>query len=136
MKRFDKLFLALAVVFSAWAFTVKADTGYESAPRKEIGRYGQFRHVSITTYTGVSMFDSTFNRADGVCFNNSAYVIWLGSSTRTMTANTLHPNFIDGFPILSSATFSLDGSFTGTITATCNPGATTCDVRCIDGMTK
>ena len=56
-------------------------------------------------------------------FNNSAYTVWIGSNTTTLEST--------GFPLISSTTYTLDGSFRGPIYAIteASAGANTANVR-------
>ena len=111
-----------------------ADTGHEGATRIERGSYMETAVVTGSSITGTAFINSSVKRPDGAYFNNTASVIWL--STVTATHQTAHEAFRIGFPIASSATFSLDGSMTGTMAFTCNQTVATCEVRRIEGKVQ
>ena len=111
-----------------------ADTGHEGATRIERGSYMDVRIISVTSTTGTAFFAASVKRPDGRCYNNSASTIWVG--TVSATAQTNHPNIQNGFPVLSSTTFNLDGSMTDAIYGTSDSGVGTLNVRCIDFLVR
>lgn len=111
---------------------IKADTGMDMATRKELGSYAETGSVAGSSTTGTEFAASGNRRPDGMYFNNSVGTIWIGTVTATRN-NQTHDNISGGFPILSSATFSLGGQFRGSIAFTCDIGVTACQVRKFEG---
>ena len=126
------LVVALAAIFQEPA---KADTGSEGATRIERGSYAAMRKVAVSSTTGTALWSASRKRPDGLCYNNSSTTIWVGTVTATMNGK-LHSNITEGFPLLSSSTFRLDGSFTGALAATCDVEVTACELRCLDGLVQ
>ena len=137
MKDIRLLFLILAAVIGMGIMSdnIKADTGHEGASRREMGSYAETRLVTLSSSTGTNLFGASVSRPDGMCFNNTSGTIWIGTTTATATA-VPHSNMRMGFPLLSSSTFRLDGSFTGTIAGTCDAGVLSCTLRCVDGLVR
>lgn len=127
-----KYLLALVVVLCA-GFS-RADTGHEGATRQEIGSYGATGVVTGSSITGTAFADATVKRPDGAYFNNTASTIWVGTTTATF--QTGHSNITLGFPVLSSSTFGLGGSFTGTWAFTCDVGVAACEIRKLEGLVR
>ena len=128
-------FLALMtglVVIALLITSPRADTGWDQAVRKEIGTYGETFRVYGTSVAGTAFFSASKNRPDGAYFNNSATTVWIGTVTATRNGQ-LHDNIQIGFPVLSSATFTLDGSFAGTLAFTCNEEVVKCEIRGLEG---
>ena len=135
MKRLPAI-LALGFMILAGLYLAPADgRGWEDASRKEIGQYGETFKVTGSSVAGAALLSATVLRADGSYFNNSPFVIWVGTTSAT-THNGTHENQRIGFPILSSATFTLDGGFTGAWYFTCNQGVSACEVRGIEGKSN
>lgn len=111
-----------------------ADTGHEGATRVEIGSYIETAVVAGTSVTGTAFITASVKRPDGVYFNNTSTTIWIG--TTTATAQTNHSNTTIGFPVLSSATFRLSGSMTGTLAFTCSNGTGACEIRRLEGLVR
>ena len=125
----------VVITLAAFQEPAKADTGHEGATRVERGSYGSMRKVAVSSTTGTNIWTASVKRPDGLCFNNTASTIWIGTVTATVNG-ALHSNIVEGFPLLSSATFRLDGSFTGTLAATCEVGTAACELRCLDGLVQ
>lgn len=128
-------FLALMtglVVIAAISSSPKADTGMDMATRKELGSYAETAKVAGSSTTGTEFIAAGNRRPDGMYFNNSATTIWIGTTTATRN-NQLHDNIQIGFPILSSATFSLNGAFRGSTAFTCDQEVAQCEVRSFEG---
>lgn len=128
--------LACVLLFSLAEYRpAVADTGREGATRKEIGSYMDIASVNGSSVAGTALFAASVSRPDGAYFNNTASVIWLGTTTATQDG-VVHSNIANGFPVLSSATFSLDGSMSGTLSFTCNAGIATCNIRRLEGLVR
>lgn len=127
--------LVVALMLGALALRVDADPGWEGATRKEVGTYIETAVVSGSSFTGTAFISATKSRPDGVYFNNTASTVWIGttSATQNMTA---HDNVKIGFPVLSSATFRLDGSMTGDLYFTCGPTISACEMRKLEGKVR
>lgn len=144
MKILDKVLfwtMAISVMLAAVTINImpsQADTGHEGATRKEIGSFGEMYKYTGSSIAGTSFFEGTVKRPDGFCYNNTVTEVWVGSVTATQrgSASFLHDNINFGLPWKSSATFGLDGSFTGSWNFTCAPGVSTCEVRCIEGKVR
>lgn len=120
----------LAMIFEARG--VRADTGHEGATRKEIGRTPFVSRVTGSSVAGTSFFSDSVSRPDGTAFNNTSSTIWVGTVTATQDRVT-HSNIGQGYPVLSSGTFPLDGSFTGSWYFTCDAGVSACEIRTAEG---
>lgn len=125
----------LFVALSLMASMSFADTGFEGAIRKEIGRFVATAVVTGSSTTGTAFVSAKFTRPDGMYFNNTSSTIWLGTTTATVNG-AVHTNIAIGFPVLSSATFVLQGSMTGAVNFTCNSGVGSCEVRAFEGLMK
>ena len=136
MNRLIRFLLAVSVILQfANCNLLLADTGHEGATRIERGSYPEMRVVSISSTTGTNIFVANTKRPDGLCRNNSSVTVYVGTNTAT-THGSYHANIVSGFPVLSSETFKLDGSFTGSLAATCDVGAASCEFRCLDGLVR
>lgn len=115
-----------------------ADTGHEGAVRQEIGSYGQMFKYTGSSVAGTAMFAATVKRPDGSCVNNTGTEIWIGtvSATQRGGAAFLHDNINAGYPVKSTQTFNLGGSFTGDWYFTCAPTVASCEVRCVEGAVR
>lgn len=110
----------------------QADTGMDMATRKELGSYAETGRVYGSSTAGTEFAAAGNRRPDAMYFNNTASTIWIGTVTATRN-NQHHDNILIGFPILSSATFSLNGQFRGAIVFTCDAGISKCEVRLFEG---
>ena len=126
--------ICLAVLVSLFG-TARADTGHEGAVRTELGSYGAMRLVYPSSTTGTAIMSATVKRPDSTCFNNTANAIWIGTVTATVNGR-YHDNIVLGMPILSSTSFHIGGSYTGEWDATCAPGVSTCEMRCLDSLVR
>ena len=135
--RFSALFLSFMVSLMCLTESRKAfsDTGHEGATRIERGSYPEMRVVSLSSVTGTNIFPTSTKRPDSICKNYGSTIIFIGTNTATTHGST-HANIVSGFPIESSATFKLDGSFTGYFSATCDQGVSSCQMRCLDGLVR
>lgn len=126
------------VIPAAVPTSAPADTGHEGATRKEIGSYGAMRKVAGSSIAGTAFFSETVKRPDGLCVNNTATEVWIGtvSATQRGSASFLHDNINFGLPLTSTQSFRLDGSFTGAFYFTCAPGVASCEMRCLDGLVR
>lgn len=120
------------VVLAGFRTPTQADTGWDGATRKEVGRYPETGRVYGSSVAGTEFMAATKNRPDGMYFNNTSSVIWIGTTTATRN-NQHHDNILIGFPILSSATFSLNGAFSGATSFTCDREVAVCEVRKFEG---
>lgn len=98
------------------------------------GTYIETAAVAGTSVTGTSFASSAVKRMDGIYFNNTSSVIWVG--TATATTQTDHANITGGFPVLSSSTFSLGGLMSGAMAFTCNVGVGACEIRRLEGFVR
>ena len=110
-----------------------ADTGHEGATRKEIGSYGGTRKLTISSTTGTTLFAADVKRPDGSCrFYGTVYI----GTTSATQENQVHMNIQIGFPVYSTETFILEGSFTGDWYVTAATNTTNVEGRCIDGLVR
>ena len=139
MDRLDNVFRTVMLVALVCALgqiaTLRADTGHEGAIRKEEGSYAAVRSVNVTSTTGTELWAVSVKRPDGVLINNSAFLIWIGTVSGTYNG-VEHPNITNGFPVLSSSTFRLDGSYTGVLYGTSGSGQGTVNARILDGQVR
>ena len=140
MERFDKLGrllagLVVAAVVMAAVGGARADQGWDAAMRIERGQYPAMRKVTGSSVAGTAFFDADMKRPDGLCVNNTGTTVWIGTVSATQRGDStfLHDNINFGAPLTATATFSLDGSFTGLWYFTCGPTVATCEMRCLDG---
>lgn len=99
---------------------------WDSAVSKNAGNYLETYTTPVSSTTATLFIDG----ANGVkssnidIFNNSPMTLWIGTNTATLR--------VTGFPILSSTTFTLDGTHTGSVYGLMDAGATaTWDIRTI-----
>lgn len=115
---------------------LSADTGFGSATRVERGSSVVVQSISLSSTTGTTIWAASIMRPDGILFNNSNYTIWIGTDSLTYNG-VAHPNITNGFPVLSSGTFRLDGQMTGAVYATLDTQAAgtavTANVRVLNG---
>lgn len=141
MKLSEKAVLAACVLGLAALCVVEnrkpasADTGYEGAVRTERGSYGQVFKITGSSIAGTAFFSNSVKRADGTAFNNTSSTVWIGTITTTQQ-NRIHDNIEEGFPVLSSGTFPLDGNFTGTLYFTCDVSVASCEMRTVEGRVQ
>lgn len=113
-----------------------ADASDATSTKANRGSQISIRTISISSTTGATVFSASLKRFDGSCRNNSGYTIYIGTDSGTYQQN--HPNYGNGFPILSTETFKLDGEMTGAVYGTLEPKGAgnpiTADLRCIDGI--
>jgi len=138
LKQIFKAVIGLAAymaVISVFSFIGHADTGHLKANRKAVG--GQINTAAITgsSTAGTNFFTAISTRPDGFAFNNTSTTVWIGSVTAAATAGTVHNNISRGLPVLSSATFTLDGSLTTNLAFTCEATISTCEMRVLEGIT-
>lgn len=128
----NKLIAFIAAIFIGLLIfgETHGDTGWEGATRKECGQKSETYQVTGTSYTGTAVFAASIKRPDGAIFNNTSSTVWVGSVTATSVGTTIHNNIARGFPILSSATYSMGGNYTGgDLSVTCDKGVSTCEIR-------
>ena len=115
--------------------SVCARADHDGVSAIDKGTYVDNARVTGSSIVGTAFPSNVAKLMDGMYFNNTATVIWIGSTTATIHL-TDHSNITAGFPILSSATFSLGGKFPGFIYFTCNAGVSTCEVRRLEGLNR
>ncbi len=125
--------LALIAALILIGSSTFADQGWVAANRIERGQITSVRDVTVSSNTGTALWSASLLRPDGVCRNNSAFTIWLGTVTAQVNGAT-HTNIVNGFPVLSSETFTLGGQLTSAVYATADTGISSADVRCFDGL--
>jgi hypothetical protein len=133
MKKLIGLAVAGAMLALAQMYQAYAAPGMIGGVTTERGTYANVRNVAVSSVTGTAFFSGSNLRLDGTCRNNSAFTLWVGTVSATIN-NALHTNIAQGFPVLSSETFKLDGQFRGTMYATCEAAVAACNLRCVDGM--
>lgn len=137
MKKWDKLFSGILLIVTLCAIGNISMLSAEDQ-RKAIGNSMTVASVNVTSFTGTALWSAAANRPDGVLFNNSAFTIWIGTDSNAYnsigTASPQHPNITNGFPVLASSTFRLDGSYTGTMYGTADVGAATLNIRILNGQ--
>lgn len=122
------VFLLLLCAPSAWA-------DHDITSASDRGTYVDIARVTGSSVAGTAFASALSKRMDGVYFNNTASTIWIGTTTATLNG-VVHSNIANGLPVLSSATFKLDGKMTGAISFTCNLGVATCEVRSLEGLNR
>src|SRR5260221_2963729 len=128
--------LLMIIILIIMATNIYAEFGsWEGAIRKDIGNNISVTSINLSSTTGTVIWAPSTQRPDGILFNNSAFIIWLGTDTIT-TNGTLHTNITNGFPVASSGTFRLDGSMTGQITATADQGVASVNIRIMNGVSN
>lgn len=126
------LFAVMLVCFGAVG--AKADPDNRSAI--EVGTFLTPYKIAGSSTAGTALVAPDGKRLDGVFFNNTATAIWIGTTTATGYLNLTHNNISDGFPVLASSTFRLGGAMTGALAFTCNPTASICEVRTLEGAQR
>ena len=103
MKRF-LAFLAFLII----PFTLRADP-WNAAVSKNCGNYIQTYSVTVSSITPTLLVDPAVAILSACIdiFDNSANTVWIGTNTATLQTT--------GFPILSSKTYTTDGSYTGSV---------------------
>ncbi len=122
----------LVLVLTLCAGVSHADSATTAALDR--GTYIKTAVVVGSSVTGTALIAINPLRMDGKYFNNTATAIWIGTTTATIQAN--HSNITMGFPVLSSATFILDGIMSGAASFTCTSGIATCEVRSYEGLNR
>lgn len=129
--RLDAFLLLGSVAIALIILAIKparSESGWEGSVRKEIGRTATTAVVTGSSVTPTAIFSASVSRPDGLVFNNTSSTVWLSTLTVAMNGTT-HSAILFGVPLLSSTTFRLDGSYTGTFTFLCDKGVATCEVR-------
>lgn len=116
-----KIFLALALLGLS---SVAIADRFDKAASKNSGNYIESYAVSVSSFTATKIIDETIaiKSANIDIFPNSAFDLFIGTNTSTLLTT--------GFPILSSTTFTLDGTYTGSMYAI-TEGAANANVRVI-----
>lgn len=119
-------------------FVASADTGHEGAVRIEQGSYPNMFKYTGSSVAGTAFISATVKRPDGVCRNNTASEVWIGSVSATQRGDGsfLHDNINFGQFLKASETWTLGGSFTGAWYFTCAPTVATCEIRCSEGRVQ
>lgn len=101
-----KLLLFLATL--SIPLLVRADR-WDLAGSRNAGNYVETYSTTVSTSAATLIVTSAsaIKSANIDIFNNSAYTIWVGTNTTTLMTT--------GFPILSSKTYTVDGTYTGDI---------------------
>ena len=126
-------YLTAALLSLMFATTARADHDNTSAIDK--GTYIDIARVSGSSTAGTAFPSNSAKMMDGIYFNNTANTIWIGTTTASQHM-VQHSNITNGFPVLSSATFSFNGKFTGAAWFTCGVGIATCEVRRLEGFNR
>lgn len=126
--------LGLAVLIQGFGpfQPAQAQQGWESAVRILEGEYVSPRVVTGSSVAGTAFWPATKLRPNSICRVNGAYIVWVGSVSSTLN-NQVHTNILQGFPVLSTETIT-SASLTGNAYFTCDPGVSTCEVRCLDSL--
>ena len=98
---------------------------------------GTFVATSVVTgssTTGTAFISANSKRMDGLFFNNTASVVWVGTTSATIQEG--HSNLGLGVPVLSSATIALDGIMSDALYFTCNAGVSACEGRVFEGRNR
>jgi hypothetical protein len=123
------LFMVFAVGFTAlFASFILADTGREGATRIERGSYPESRVVTIVDSAATLFMPPSVSRPDSLCKNFSSYTVYIGSNAAGTSLADI------GLPVGASEYFRLDGSFTGSMYAIAEAGATNVKMRCLDTL--
>ena len=95
---------------------LNADPWFNAVSRNA-GNYPETYSVTSTTSTATECVDdaTAIKAANIDIYNNSAFTIWVGSNTTTLQTT--------GFPIKSSQTYTLDGTYTGSLYCTSDSAA-------------
>ena len=130
--------LGLFVAFALLAIVgqLRADTGSLNAVRKAIGNAANTYQFTGSSFTGTTFFVAESTRPDGVGFNNSSTIVWVGSVTATTLLTVIHNNIARGLPLSASSYFRLDGSFLGSLNFTCDANIPACEVRTFESVTE
>lgn len=125
--------LILALMALALAGPAFADHDLKVAIDR--GTYIEPAKVTGSSVAGTAFFSAAVKRMDGIAFNNTATTVWLSTTSATQD-NVTHANIGNGFPLLSSATFSLNGIMSDALYFTCNAGTASCEVRVLEGKNR
>ena len=98
------------------------------------GTYVETAVVTGSSVTGTAFLTANAKRMDGILFNNTSTAVYIGTTTTTIEVG--HSNIALGVPVLSSATFSLDGLMSSALAFTCTTGVATCEVRTLIGLNR
>ncbi len=97
----------LAVVALLAAATIARAAEFTDVKTINAGNAVEISAVTVTSFTATALYTSDPWDANVDIFNNSAFVLYIGTNTTTLP--------LTGFPILSSATYTLAGRYTGTL---------------------
>ena len=123
--------LAALALSSLHGRPASAASTQETAVRIDAGTYIETRVVIVTTHTATEITNgASAKRPDETCFNNSAFTVWIG----TQAAGTTLSQF--GFPVLSSATFSVGALTTQVYGLFDSAAGGNKEIRCVDGLLR
>lgn len=125
--------LLVALILTLFAGSARADHDQKAAIDR--GTFIETAVITGSSVAGTAFASASIKRMDAVYFNNTATVVWIGSTTATLNGGT-HSNITTGIPLLSSATLSLGGVMSGAIAFTCNAGVATCEIRRLEGSNR
>lgn len=96
----------LLCLFSVLPALAKADM-WDTAKSRNAGNYVETYSTTVSSSAATKIIDSTIGIKSATIdvFNNSAYTLWIGSNTSTLMTT--------GLPVLSSKTYTSDGTYTG-----------------------
>jgi amino acid permease len=94
------------LMLSLLAFPV-GTRAWDEGSVKSAGSDIQTFPILVSSFTATQIISATINKVNTDIMNNSAFTLWIGTNTTTL--------FFTGFPILASATYTLDGKYTGSV---------------------
>lgn len=135
MKELKKIGILFVSFILLAGFGEYARADHERVVANDKGTYMRSFVVTPSSTSGTAVLSVSAKRMDAILFNNSPVIVWLGTTSATQD-NQLHENIRIGMPILSSATFSLGGKWTGGLFATCDVGQTLCPIHVLEGLNR
>lgn len=90
---------------------------WDAAVSRNAGNSAASYSTTVSTSAATKIVDGSIGVQSATIdiFNNSAYTIWVGTNTTSLVTT--------GFPILSSTTYTTDGTYTGDLYGTADSGA-------------
>lgn len=84
---------------------------WDAAVSQNAGNYVESYPVTVSSTTATQLIDPTIaiKSANIHIVNNSAFALWIGTNTSTLLTT--------GYPVFSSSTYSLGGTYTGSLFA-------------------
>ena len=132
MKELNKWGLMLLIVSLMAGLGSYSMAAYQIEVSDDKGSYMDNFTVSPSSVAGTAVWSASQKRMDSLIFNNTSTTIWLGEVSATQD-NQTHDNITGGIPLLSSATLTLDGRWTGgDIYATCDQEVASCELRVME----